>query len=230
MKEMNALIVHGGWQGHQPSGKWRRFLRACWKRPDSAVEVSDSLDAFKDKDKLLELDLIVPIWTMGKITGEQLDPVCEAVRSGVGIAGCHGGMCDSFREATEWQFMTGGQWIAHPGNDGTPHRIFIRDHDHAITQGIADFDVRTEQYYLLVDPAVHVLAVTPVPHRRRAPCSQRRASICRRCGPNATAKAACFIMPWGIRHVNIVAAEPNPTTSWLRGFLWAAAGKNRAQR
>ena len=72
------------------------------------MEVADTLDAFKDVDKLKALNLIVPCWTMGKISGEQLNPVAEAVKGGVGIGGCHGGMCDSFREATEWQFMTGG--------------------------------------------------------------------------------------------------------------------------
>ena len=97
------------------------------------VEVSDTLDAFLDAEKLRRLNLIVPVWTMGKISQEQLKPVLAAVESGVGIAGCHGGMCDSFREATEWQFMTGGQWVAHPGNDGVKYRVKIgpaKERDH----------------------------------------------------------------------------------------------------
>jgi uncharacterized protein len=69
------------------------------------------------------LNLIIPVWTMGEITNEQLKPVVKAVASGVGIAGCHGGMCDSFRNSVEWQFMTGSQWVAHPGNDGVEYEV-----------------------------------------------------------------------------------------------------------
>src|SRR5208337_2539839 len=115
------------------------------------VEVSDSLDAFLDKPKLMSLSLIVPVWTMGKITDQQAAPVFEAVRSGVGIAGCHGGMCDSFRDNTEWQFMTGGQWVAHPGNDGVRYRVKIGPAESPITRGITDFDVASEQYYMHAD-------------------------------------------------------------------------------
>src|SRR5687768_3088918 len=98
-----ALIVWGGWDGHQPKEVGEIFERVL-REDGFEVEVSNTLDAFLDGEKLKGLDLIVPIWTMGTITGEQLNPVVDAVKSGVGIAGCHGGMCDSFREATEWQF------------------------------------------------------------------------------------------------------------------------------
>ncbi|BDI32882.1 hypothetical protein CCAX7_49330 [Capsulimonas corticalis] len=159
----SALIVWGGWDGHQPKEVAEIFATELQKR-GFQVEVSDTLDAFLDADKLKALDLIVPVWTMGTITGEQLNPVLEAVKSGVGIAGCHGGMCDSFRNETEWQFMTGGQWISHPGNDGTEYTVRITDGDHFITQGSpAEFAVKSEQYYLHTDPANHVLAVTQFP-------------------------------------------------------------------
>ena len=81
----------------------------------------------------------------------------------VGMAGCHGGMGDSFRENTDWQFMVGGQWVAHPGNDGTKHHVKIGPVKSPITEGISDFDVTSEQYYLHVDPAVKVLATTEFP-------------------------------------------------------------------
>lgn len=138
---------------------FRRMLAA----DGFAVEVSDTLDAFCDPQKLIDPDLIVPIWTMGTITPQQLDPVCNAVRNGVGIAGCHGGMCDSFRDATEWHFMTGGQWVAHPGNDTVRYAVRITDKSHPITQGISDFEVRSEQYYMHIDPANKVLATTRFP-------------------------------------------------------------------
>jgi type 1 glutamine amidotransferase len=128
------------------------------------VEVSDTLDAYKDGAKLKGLDLIVPVWTMGSITGEQLGPLLEAVQGGVGLAGCHGGMCDSFRVDTEYQFMTGGQWVSHPGNDGTEYTVRITDPTHFITQGSPqEFAVKSEQYYMHVDPANKTLAVTRFP-------------------------------------------------------------------
>ncbi len=158
-----ALIVWGGWPGHQPK-EVADIFRQLLAQEGFQVEVSDTLDAFRDAAALQSLNLIVPIWTMGKILPEQANPVFSAVReAGVGIAGCHGGMCDSFRENTEWQFMTGGQWVAHPGNDGVKYKIHITDADHDITCNMADFDVTSEQYYLHVDPAVHILATTQFP-------------------------------------------------------------------
>jgi type 1 glutamine amidotransferase len=157
-----ALIVWGGWDGHQPE-QVAAILERALKSEGFEVEVSDSLDSFKDREKLLRLSLIVPHWTMGKITDDQINPVLQAVQSGVGIAGCHGGMCDSFRENTDWQFMTGGQWVAHPGNDGLKYTVKITDPTHPITAGLKDFEVASEQYYMHVDPAVKILATTRFP-------------------------------------------------------------------
>jgi type 1 glutamine amidotransferase len=157
-----ALIVWGGWDGHQPKQVGEIFA-GLLKQSGFDVEVRDTLDAFRDEAKLMGLNLIVPIWTMGKITNEQANPVLKAVRGGVGIAGCHGGMCDAFREHTEWQFMTGGQWVAHPGNDGTKYTVHIKDADHPITRGLRDFAVASEQYYLHTDPSNKVLATTTFP-------------------------------------------------------------------
>ena len=154
-----ALIVWGGWDGNQHKQVGQIFDRIL-KESGFETEVSDTLDAFKDEQKLLGLSLIVPVWTMGKITNEQANPVFNAVKSGVGIAGCHGGMCDSFRENTEWQFMTGGQWVAHPGNEGATYTVYMDGVKSPLTDGIADFEVTTEQYYMHVDPGNTVLATT----------------------------------------------------------------------
>ncbi|HYF49276.1 MAG TPA: ThuA domain-containing protein [Planctomycetota bacterium] len=157
-----ALIVWGGWDGHQPKEVAGIFDREL-KKLGFETEVSATLDAFNDKAKLKALDLIVPIWTMGKITGEQCNNVCEAVRNGVGIGGVHGGMCDAFREATEWQFMTGGQWVAHPGNDGLRYKVRITA-KHFITDGVpVEIDIASEQYYMHTDPSNKVLASTTFP-------------------------------------------------------------------
>lgn len=157
-----ALIVWGGWEGHEPRQVAQTLAEQLGKH-GFEVEVSDTLDSFKDVEKLKALDLIVPAWTMGKISGEQLNPLCEAVKSGVGIGGCHGGMCDSFREATEYQFMTGGQWVSHPGNTGVTYTVKIAERDHPITRGISDYQVTSEQYYMHVDPSNRVLATTEFP-------------------------------------------------------------------
>jgi len=157
-----ALIVWGGWEGHEPR-KVAELMRRVLSDDGFEVEVSDSLDAFGDERKLMGFDLIVPHWTMGKIEPTQLNPVLRAVQSGVGLAGCHGGMCDAFRNAPDWHFLTGGQWVAHPGNDGVRYPVRITDPDHPVTRGIGDFEVTSEQYYLHVDPAVKVLAVTRFP-------------------------------------------------------------------
>ena len=69
------------------------------------VEISDTLDCLADAEALKELDLIVACWTMGAIRHEYVENVSKAVAAGVGLAGCHGGMCDSFREDTDWQFI-----------------------------------------------------------------------------------------------------------------------------
>jgi uncharacterized protein len=158
MKMKKALIVYGGWDGHEPVPV-SKVCQAALLRNDFEVEMSDTLDVFCDGEKLKKLDLIVPIWTMGSIKREQLGPVLEAVKSGVGIAGCHGGMGDAFRQETEWQFMTGGQWVAHPGNDGRLYTVEVVDQN-PITAGLKDFEVRSEKYYMHVDPAIRVMAVT----------------------------------------------------------------------
>jgi hypothetical protein len=154
-----ALIVQGGWLGHQPA-EVADLLATALRKRNFEVEISDTLDSFKDSTKLKAWELIVPIWTMGTIAKEQLTPLLEAVKSGVGIGGVHGGMADAFRNETEYQFMVGGQWVAHPGGDGVEYEVHIVDHTHPITAGLADFTVKSEQYYMHVDPAITVLATT----------------------------------------------------------------------
>jgi len=154
-----ALIVQGGWQGHEP-GPVSNVLGNALKEHDFEVHISDTLDAFKDESLMKDLALIVPVWTMGSIERDQLKPLLEAVRSGVGIAGVHGGMADSFRTQTEYQFMVGGQWVAHPGGDGVNFTVHIDGEPHPITEGIEDFEVTTEHYYVHVDPAIRVLAAS----------------------------------------------------------------------
>jgi len=155
-----ALIVWGGWDGHEPRQVAKIFARQL-RRRGFEVTVSDTLDALLDLKALKKYDLIVPQWTMGKIEREQLRNCLSAVEGGVGIAGVHGGMGDAFREACEWQFMVGGQWVAHPGGI-IKYRVHIVDHADAVTAGLNNFDMESEQYYMHVDPSNHVLATTTV--------------------------------------------------------------------
>ena len=213
-----ALIVWGGWQGHQPKEVAEVFARIL-KEDGFEPEVSDTLDAFKDEAKLFDLSLIVPMWTMGKITAEQANPVLNAVKAGVGIAGLHGGMCDSFREHTEWQIMTGGQWVAHPGNDGVKYRVKIGPNKSPITEGIKDFDVASEQYYMHVDPAVKVLATTEFPVADGPHVCNGKFDM-----PvvwtKVYGKGRVFYSSLG-HQTNIVEMEPHRTIL-RRGFAWAA--------
>ncbi|MFN8452553.1 MAG: ThuA domain-containing protein [Anaerolineae bacterium] len=105
------------------------------------------------------IDLFVPDMSSTTITAEQEKALESAVKSGIGIGGWHGGMGDSFRNNPEYQFMVGGQWVAHPGNI-VEYRVNIVDHDDPITAGVGDFNMRSEQYYMHVDPSNEVLATT----------------------------------------------------------------------
>jgi len=105
------------------------------------------------------MDLIVPMFTRSAITKEPLDNLLAAVEGGAGIAGYHGCLAGSFREAVAFHFMTGCQWVAHPGNI-IPFRVNVTRPDDPVMAGIGDFDYLSEQYYLHVDPAVEVLATT----------------------------------------------------------------------
>ncbi|HWE61707.1 MAG TPA: ThuA domain-containing protein [Chloroflexota bacterium] len=96
----------------------------------------------------------------GTVTQPQLAALLAAVKGGVGLAGMHAGMGDAFRNEVEYQFMIGGQWVAHPGDDGVSYEVRIVDRQHPITAGVEDFTVVSEQYYMHIDPAIHTLATT----------------------------------------------------------------------
>ena len=154
----SALFVCGGWPGHEPE-KCARIFAPFLEENGYGVEISTTLDSYLDGEKMRSLDLIVPIWTMGSITEEQERGLIGAVEGGVGLAGWHGGMADSFRESINYQFMVGGQWVAHPGNI-IDYEVNVVDHEDPVTAGLDDFRMRSEQYYMHVDPSNKVLATT----------------------------------------------------------------------
>ena len=163
----SALIVWGGWDGHEPKqcvDIFAPFLEA----QGYDVRISDTLAVYLEKDYLESLNLIVPVWTMGEIKDEEEKALLDAVRGGVGIAGWHGGMGDSFRNKTEYQFMVGGQWVSHP--DGiTDYTVNIIDHTDPITAGLSDFAMHSEQYYMHVDPEQRSARHHDLQHPRNIP-------------------------------------------------------------
>lgn len=225
MDGKRALVVWGGWLGHEPE-QVAAIFKDVLESDGFEVKVSDTLESFADADKLAALDLIVPVWTMGQIEQAWARNVSTAVQSGVGIAGCHGGMCDSFRMNVDWQFMTGGQWVAHPGNDGVEYTVNIKTDSGPILEGIDDFTVKSEQYYLHVDPAVEVLATTrfpvaPGPHSLNKPVDM----------PVVWTKrwGAGRVYYCSLGHKADIVDMPQVKLMMRRGFRWAADGKRSAR-
>ena len=211
-----ALILWGGWEGHEPRAVAEIF-RSVLAGNGFDVVLADSLDALLG-DRLDELSLIVPVWTMGEIGDLELANLCRAVEAGVGLAGCHGGMGDSFRDAVDYQFMCGGQWVAHPGNV-IDYRVDVTRPDDPVMQGIESFPYRSEQYYMHVDPSNTVLATTsfPVadgPHVANGPFEMPVAWT-RRHG-----EGRVFYCSLG--HDAKIAALPPVLELCTRGLLWAA--------
>ncbi len=153
-----ALFIWGGWDGHEPK-QCVDLVAPALQAEGFDVEVSDTLDTLLNADKMRSLSLVSVCWTMGQITNEQEKGLLDAVGSGVGIGGWHGGMCDAFRVNTGYQWMTGGNWVAHPGNI-RDYMVNITKPADPIVAGISDFAMHSEQYYLHVDPSNEVLATT----------------------------------------------------------------------
>jgi uncharacterized protein len=153
-----VLYVWGGWAGHEPEQCSKIFIP--WLESEGAkVTVSQTLDIYLDETVMNSVDLVIQSWTMGKITREQEKGLLNAIKNGAGLAGWHGGIGDSFRDNTEYQFMVGGQWVAHPGGV-IDYSVKITDKVDPVTKGLKDFNMHSEQYYMQVDPNVKVLVTT----------------------------------------------------------------------
>lgn len=153
-----VLFVYGGWEGHEPR-QCMEILKPWLESQGADVVLSSSLDSYSDEALMSSLDLIIQTWTMGHLTGEQESGLTKAVRGGVELAGWHGGLGDAFRGNTEYQFMVGGQWVAHPGGI-IDYEVDIKDKKDPVTKGLKSFHMKSEQYYMHVDPSVKVLATT----------------------------------------------------------------------
>lgn len=210
-----ALMVWGGWGGHEPKQcveVFEPFLR----EQGFEVEVSDNMDVYTDADKMNALSLVVPVWTMGQISFPQEAGLLGAIANGVGVAGWHGGMCDAFRNNTNYQFMSGGQWVAHPGGI-VDYEVNITKPEDPIVSGLKDFKMKSEQYYMHTDPGNEVLATTTF-NPESAPWV------------NGTVMPVVWKRMWGkgrvfytsLGHVAKDFDVPEARTIVQRGMLWAA--------
>ncbi len=220
-----AWIIQGGWGGHEPHLTSARFEKMLKKHGYESV-IQSSLDCLEDLNALMELDLLVFCWTMGEIKPDYTKNIAKAVGAGVGLAGCHGGMCDAFRKDTEWQFITGGQWVSHPGGDGVEYTVHIHHGSSPITQGLDDFEVSSEHYYLHIDPAIEVLASTRFPSVPYYHISNKPVDM-----PVAWTKfwgnGRVFYNSLG-HHDDVFDKSPNAAVLMERGMLWAGEGKQYA--
>ena len=211
-----AIVVWGGWEGHEPK-QCVDIFAPILEEEGFAVTISDTLDAYKDRDLMAEQDLVVPAWTMGQIEGEQEQGLLAAIERGAGVAGWHGCMADSFRNNTTYQFMVGGQFVAHP--DGIIHyAVNIAAPDDPIVAGLDDFQMHSEQYYMHTDPGNQVLATTTLEGRQSAPWV------------NGTIMPVVWKRAWGagrvfyssLGHVARDFDVPEAREIQRRGMLWAS--------
>ena len=156
LTDKKVLVVWGGWDGHKPE-LFANHVENWLIKEKADYKIINGLDAYDNYDELIKYDLIIQSVTMDEISKKQEENLVKAVLNGVGIAGAHGGLTDSFRENTEFQYMIGGQFVAHPGGQVDYKVIFKKDE---LTEGLNNFQIKTEQYYMHVDPNIDVIAET----------------------------------------------------------------------
>jgi type 1 glutamine amidotransferase len=211
-----ALIVWGGWARHEPQQCAELFSAELTTR-GFEVQLSDTLAIFDDAAALRTYSLIVPMWTMGTLTQDQEKNLVAAVLAGTGLAGFHGGMGDAFRGSIGYQWVVGGQFVAHPDNI-KDYTVNIVNNGDPITDGMEDFEVHTEQYYMLVDPRNEVLATT-VAHSVSAPWTDGVVMPC--IWKKVHGEGRVFYSALGHERAEFTAV-PEQLEITLRGMEWAA--------
>lgn len=164
-----VLVVHGGWPGHEPL-ETSQVVASMLEEKGCDVEWSNSLACYADELLMRNIDLVLQCWTMGEIAKEELQGLLLAVKQGTGVSGWHGGLGDAFRNEPDYQFMVGGQWVAHP-DDRVEYTVDLAPGyvDDPIIAGLKSFALTSEQYYCHVDPSNEVLATTTFSAGREAP-------------------------------------------------------------
>ncbi len=227
----SALIVRGGWEGHSPKEATELFVPFL-EESGYSVRMEEGPAVYADPDAMAPVDLIVQCVTMSQITGDEFRGLESAVRHGTGFAGWHGGIADSYRATSDYLHMVGGQFATHPSKDDLEpedvgERANFRDYrvelteagrEHAITADIGDFDVRSEQYWVLSDEYNDVLATTTHPTRPDRPWS--RPVTCPAIWTRNWGRGRIFVATPG--HDLATLRVPAVRTVIERGMLWAS--------
>jgi type 1 glutamine amidotransferase len=218
MEPRTALIVRGGWEGHQPVDATDSFLPFL-KASGYETVVSDSLDSYADAGLMQRADLIVQCWTMGVIEPHQLRGLRNAIEAGAGFAGWHGGIVDSFRNSADYLHLMGGQFACHPrGFVDYTVEVLPQHAGHPVVTGISAFAVQTEQYWVLSDAHNDVLATTTLAARPGDPWAAPVVS------------PAVWTRNWGAGRIFVSTIGhrladldvPSVRTVIERGMLWAS--------
>jgi len=229
MQPKKALVVRGGWEGHRPVQATELFLPFL-ESSGFTVRVEESTDVYADAGEMAHTDLVVQCISMSDISAEQVAGLSAAVAAGTGFTGWHGGIADSFRASSDYLQLVGGQFACHPGKEPCerrgeaednflPHTIDITDlgRKHPVTEGLDDFELCTEQYWVLHDDLIDVLATTTHPARPWQPWQRPVTS------------PAIWTRQWGAGRIVVttpghsldVLENPNVRTVIERGMLWA---------
>jgi type 1 glutamine amidotransferase len=229
--ERQALVVRGGWEGHQPVEATDLFIPYL-KGQGFAVTVADSPAPYADPDLMGGIDLIVQCMTMSTIEKDQLQGLIAAVEAGTGLAGWHGGIADAYRNSADYLQLIGGQFVAHAArmppaertgeqsDNYVPHRIVMTPAaaDHPITAGVGDFELTTEQYWVLADDYNDVLATTTTATRPWG--AWQRPVTAPAIWTRQWGRGRVFVATPG--HKVDILQDPNVRTIVERGLLWAA--------
>ena len=211
-----ALIVWGGWEGHKPR-ETAALLRQILTAHHYDVVVTDDVAALGAPD-IGTMDLVVPYLTNAQIEKQTVLNLTGAVRAGAGLAGHHAALATSFRNSTEFHFLTGVQWVAHPGNI-IDFDVEITRPDDPLVAGIANFRYRSEQYYLHYDPSIEILATTTFTGSHDPATSGITMPVVfkRRFGEGRVFYSALGHVPEELSH-------PAARAFIERGLLWATRG------
>jgi len=227
----SALVVRGGWEGHRPVEATDRFIPYL-RQQGYAVRIEDSPEVYADLDALASVDLIMQCYTMGTASAAAVAGLRAAIAAGTGFAGWHGGIADSFRNSADYLHLVGGQFACHPAREPhertgdaetdnfQTHTISISPAaaEHPIVAGLTDFQLYTEQYWVLSDAYLDVLATTTQKRRPGDPWHREVTS------------PAIWTRQWGAGRIFVITAghsldvldHPSGSEIIRRGLIWAS--------
>lgn len=228
----SALVVRGGWQGHSPVEATERFLPYL-REQGFTVRVEDSPEVYADGGLMAATDLVLQCYTMGVASDAAVAGLRSAIVAGTGFAGWHGGIADSFRNTADYLHLVGGQFACHPpkepdrlepdggaANNFLPYTVHIAPGaaDHPIVAGLTDFDLVTEQYWVLSDDYIDVLATTTL--AARPDDAWHRPVISPAIWTRHWGEGRIFVATPG--HSLDVLDHPSVRTVIERGMVWAS--------